>query len=289
MSEVMVQCPKCASQLTVSRTMGESQFQCGNCGQLIKLAAMPATPAPSQPSPFESLPPSAPANTQPAPLPPAAQPTFHSPVSAPRPARRRQSSGNGKIVVAAISIVLGIGLLGGIGYLVVQMLPVGSLAKLNPIGDSPSSVIGGLRDVVNKMATEFESIDDEASRDAAVENLKDLVDQARDLQKRAVRLGTVPEDERVALYQRYRNEIPPVRDRVKAAAKRVRDRNLGNNALMEASVTIGFAIADVGMAIDAGWKALPEPKSKWEELEFEKTKLDRDTWRALLCVTSDSD
>lgn len=286
MSEVIVQCPKCQTQLRVNRpAAGEVQFQCTKCGQVIKVgSAAPAPAAPSQASILDSLPPAGAGTAQPA------RPASSAMPPRPRPARKPRKTSNGsKPVIVGIAIVLGLGVVGAIGYFAYQALPTGAISQLNPLGDSPDAVVGGLLSVVGQTAEQMESIKDETSRDAAIENLSDLVEQSRELQKRAIRLGTVSESKRKTLVREYDEQIKPLKDRLKIASQSISQKNLRSRPLLEASVAVSFAISDVGIAMNVGWMEMPPPQDKWEELEYGKAIIDRDVWRAIACVTTEKE
>jgi hypothetical protein len=194
-----------------------------------------------------------------------------------------------KPILLACGILAGIGFVGGIGLLLYKQLPTGSIARLNPLGDSPESILAGMKSILASAADELESIQDDASRDAAISDLNELASQARDLQRRAVMLDPISEERRRSIEQRFETEFEPVSRRLKAALAQVRSRSLGDANLTNSTLLFSFAVSDVGSAISVGWKELPQPQGDWESLEYEKTVIERDVWRKVLCAVSEED
>lgn len=317
MPNVVVNCPKCSTQLRINRTTSSAvQFKCTQCGTLIKLSAQPSesptasAPAPAPPTqakPQNPTPTNPPAAGQPAGFPqapvqpqtsvfddlpgtggaPAASRSFTPPPAKQLPRKKKNPAQSKKIVIGLVSVV-GVAALVVGGYFLYQALPAGSIARLNPLGDSPAKVIDRLYGISTQCATELESIKDESSRDAAIKELNTLADEARELQRAAIMMGPVPESERNELVKQYNQKTEPLRDRLKAASTQVREKNLNTPELLEATLAIGFAISDVGMAMDVGWKEMPEPKNEFEELEHAVAIIERDIWRQLASVTTEN-
>lgn len=276
MPEIKIKCPKCETELRFRRTSAaEMRFRCSKCNQLIKI------PATEQRSAADNS--TASLSTNPSTLSPLAR--------SPAPTNRRSKTTLAVWIPIAIglTVLAGIVVVVGIGIGVFFLFPSDLLSDLNPLGDSPASIVEGLREVVEETAVQIESIDDVPSRDAAIVQLDKLVDRAKDLQKRAIRLGTVPEAERSALVQRYNREVEPLRDRLKEGAARLRERRLGSDRLFEASFSVAISISDVGTAMEIGWREMPEPENQQEELEYAKANIQRDIWRSTASVTSQAD
>ena len=206
----------------------------------------------------------------------------------PRPQRPRTKR-NFKPILAAVGILVGVGMLGGIGYLVYLNLPVGTIANLNPMADSPESILSGLKSTLGAAATELDSINDANSRDAAMTKINALAEDARALQRRAVMLNPIPEERRLQIEKRFASELDPVRERMKSAMAQVRNRDLANRALAESTILFSFALADAATAVSVGWKEFPEPKNDWEQLEYEKSLIKREMWRKVLCTVTEAD
>ncbi len=73
-------------------------------------------------------------------------------------------------------MVLVIGLVSTIRYFKHAAPPLETIVKLDPIGDSPASMIDGLHNVVTQTAIQIESIKDRSSRDVAADNLDILAE-----------------------------------------------------------------------------------------------------------------
>ena len=315
MSPQLITCPKCSTQLRVNRDPASAvKVVCPTCSQALKLGpisasqSQPADPSATRtgrPSPSNRgarptqaampLDPLADFPGSPA-LPPKPLSTGPSPIGGGRgngPRRRtpnaKRARVNRKPILVACGILAGIGVASGVGLLIYKHLPIGSIAKLNPLADSPESILSGMKSILTSAAVELDSIQDDASRGAAISELNDLASQARDLQRRAVMLRPISEERRRSIEQRFESEFEPVSQKLKAALAQVRSRDLGDADLTNAALLFSFAVSDVGSAISVGWKELPHPQDDWESLEYEKTVIERDVWRKVLGAVSQED
>jgi hypothetical protein len=168
------------------------------------------------------------------------------------------------------------------------MWPENGFESWTAFGDDPSSVLHDMEDIVLESARQLENVKDEATRSEAVEKLESLAANARELQKRASRLGPISEDERVLLIRQYNDRLSPLKTRLENAAGRLREQNLGSVQLFESSFALALSLSDLRIAMDIAWKELPQPRTKREELEHAKVEIKRDLWRALAVVVDES-
>lgn len=185
-----------------------------------------------------------------------------------------------------IGCFLGVAGLGLAGFAAYRWLPAGLIGSLNPLGDSHESVLRRLNDIASNMAGVLDSIQDDSGRTEAIGKLQALSNEARDLQHRASHLGEVDEQEFTRLTSQFNSDATATKERLRTSIANLRQRNLLSDELSKLSVDIAIAMEDVGMAIKIGWKKLPAPQNKAEELVRKKVEVRRDIWREFAAVTS---
>ena len=195
-SSILVDCPKCATRLQLVRPQQPSIVTCPSCGQQIRIAGV-APPTPPA-DPFASLP--APiASAAPAPIPrrPIAKRTSPKtptpkPAASPAPAtayqriqrKRKTGPSFAKTALVAAACLGGAAVVGVGGYLAWDYLPTESLRAMIPIMDSPEKVLKEYVSVASELRTTIDSIEDDASRDAAIPKIQALANQCRGLTRR---------------------------------------------------------------------------------------------------------
>ncbi len=185
-----------------------------------------------------------------------------------------------------IGCLLGVAGLGLAGFAAYRWLPVGVITKLNPLGDSHGSVLRRLNDIASNMVGVLDSIHDDSGRQAAIGKIQALSSEARELQRRATHLGEIDEQEYNRLASQFNSDAAATKERMRTAVANLRQRNLISDELSGSSIAMALAMDDVGMAIQIGWKSLPVPENKAEELVHDKVGIQRNIWREVAAVTS---
>lgn len=173
-----------------------------------------------------------------------------------------------------------------VGLAVYLWLPAGLIDNLNPLGDSHASVLNRLNNIGTEMVGIYESVQDEPSRQSAIDKLKSLSLETLDLKRRAARLGEIDDQEYDRLVAQFNKDAALSKERTRTAIANLLARNLRSKELADTAMELAFSIEDVAMTTRIAWKALPIPNSKAEQLAHHKVEIERDIWREFAAVTS---
>jgi hypothetical protein len=179
------------------------------------------------------------------------------------------------LIAGSVAIV---GILGAGGYLLPDSLP--SIAALT---DSPEGIMDDLVSVLKSTKSTLDSINDESSRDAAVSKLNSLQQECDEIMIRAVKFGPLEMEEYNALIKQASAELRDIKPEPGGTAEEKAKRlQLLTGKLMDASMGVTFAMADIESVIRKAWAPLPPPTDEKQELEHEILMLERRAWIAAM-------
>lgn len=166
-----------------------------------------------------------------------------------------------------------------------RLFPEGAFTNLIPVEDSHKSVLRRLNDIASNSVDVLDSIQDDSDCLEAIGKLQTLANEASELKRRATQLGEIDEEEFNRLASQFNSDRTPTIERLRSAGARLVQRNLYTHELSKSSIAMGLAYEDTVMAFEIGWRSLPAPENKDEELVHDKVEIQRDIWREVVAVT----
>lgn len=162
---------------------------------------------------------------------------------------------------------------------------VSSLPALG--GDTPSSVIGELVDIINDVQSTLTSITDTASRDAAGKSFETMTQRLHKLQRRIALIDPVSKKELAAAAAKYEGRLNL--DGIDSTGARLESADLLNEEFAWIVTNISQEVVSTVSAIKTHLEVLPEPRDEPETLARDYAQLHRNQSRILAKIESASD
>lgn len=211
------------------------------------------------------------------------------------PARKRKPKRTGPPVamllggaVAAVAVIVGgIVAFQSLGSAVGLRVSSADLGLSDLVGDSPKAILGDFLDVVDDLNSTVVAVKDAESAQKAVAKVQKLEWQLVELQRRAVLVDPVPQDEMKAIEESLGK--PTSFESFQYESERLKNAGLANGELAEVMRSLAFQMQSTIHVLEHGMVQLPEPKNESETLARDYVELGREQARIVARIKSADD
>tara|TARA_R110002049_G_scaffold47902_3_gene138504 strand:- start:17978 stop:19255 length:1278 start_codon:yes stop_codon:yes gene_type:complete len=298
-----LECPTCAVRFDVRQATAAGKFVCPHCGQEIarkeRRVSSPshravassasasgeagnASSASSTRSAFDDLP--APVQYDERVLPPRKR-YFKSLL---RSIRARRNALLGMVAIGLLAAVL-VGV-GSAVYSARETIRNQWVDRVLPKEELPIDVLGDHGAMVNRLVERVGSIEDLATRDEALANLRAYLYAYDNLAIRAIAIGPQAEDDYSSLGEMLDGELPRLNERVReSCGKLIMNRSLVGSSLQNVLTGIMEAEKEFANIVSRAWRPIPVPASESERTCQQMKRVRYRVWSDVMSVRNKSE